>query len=101
MTRRSGVRRPVPSWSNPLQAIGLIARGYTFRTAAPIALVVGTILSLVNQGALMVDGGANGATWVRIGVNYLVPYVVSSIGYLAPFKEGRFERGRSVSSPGG
>ena len=86
----------MPSWSNPLQAVGLIVRGYTFRTAAPIALVVGTILSLVNQGALMIDGEANIATWVRIAVNYLVPYVVSSIGYLAAFRDGR-----SFSSSGG
>jgi len=63
-----------------------IARGVTFRTASRVALVVGTILTLVNQGAIMMDGDSTVGTWVRVGVNYLVPYLVSSVGYIAPFR---------------
>ena len=51
-----------------------------------MALVVGTILTLVNQGAIMMDGDSTVGTWVRVGVNYLVPYLVSSVGYIAPFR---------------
>ena len=34
----------------------------------------------------MMDGDSTVGTWVRVGVNYLVPYLVSSVGYIAPFR---------------
>jgi hypothetical protein len=49
----------------------------------PIALLVGTILSLVNQGSVIIGGHISVVTWVRIGVNYLVPFAVSSSGFFA------------------
>lgn len=53
------------------------------RAAGPVALVVGTILSAVNQGSTIIEGAATGVTWVRVGVNYCVPFVVASIGFLS------------------
>jgi hypothetical protein len=44
---------------------------------------VGTILSGANQGWVITAGHANWATWVRVAVNYLTPFVVASLGYLA------------------
>lgn len=76
----------VPAWSSATEAVRLIARGYTFRTCIRVALVVGTLLSIVNQGAVVVAGDVTTATVARIGVNFLVPFVVSSVGYLAPFR---------------
>jgi hypothetical protein len=48
-----------------------------------VAAVVGTVLSAVNQGSVIVDGKATASTWVRVGVNYLVPFLVSSAGFLS------------------
>jgi hypothetical protein len=76
----------VPPWSTTSQACRLVLRGVTFRTASRVALVVGTILSVVNQGSVIIDGDASLGTWVRVAFNYAVPFVVSSIGYLAPFR---------------
>jgi hypothetical protein len=73
----------VPSWTTLPQAFGLFCRGATFRTAAPVAIIVGTVLSLVNQLQVVVDGDATWATWVRIVVNYAVPYAVASVGFLS------------------
>jgi hypothetical protein len=70
------------TWSRPREAIVLFLRGRTARTAAPVAAVVGTVLSVVNQGHLLLDGG-DVATWTRVGVNYLVPYCVASVGFLS------------------
>jgi hypothetical protein len=53
-------------------------------TCVPVALVVGTILTLVNHDSVVAGGDASAATWLRVGINYLVPFIVSSIGYLAP-----------------
>lgn len=55
----------------------------TFRAAGPTAAVVGTVLAAVNRGSVVSDGQAAVVTWVRIVVNYLVPYCVANIGYLA------------------
>jgi hypothetical protein len=77
------VEQPAPSWTTPRQAFRLFCRGATFSTAAPIALIVGTVLSLVNQLHVVLDGDATWATWVRVVVNYAVPYSVASIGFLS------------------
>jgi hypothetical protein len=47
----------------------------------PIAVVVGTLLSLVNQGSVLFAGSATAVTWMRVLVNYLVPFCVSSAGF--------------------
>ena len=65
------VDRPEVSWSTPIHACVLIATGATFRTASKIALVVGTLLTVVNQGSVIVSGDAVGATWVRTVTNSL------------------------------
>ena len=45
--------------------------------------MVGTVLSAVNQGTVITDGNATPATWVRVAVNYVVPFLVSSVGFLS------------------
>lgn len=76
--RQAGVR-----WTRPSQAVGLFLRGRTVRTALPVSVVVGTVLSAVNQGDVLLGGDAGVLTWVRVGVNYLVPFSVASVGFLA------------------
>ncbi|MDQ3987292.1 MAG: nitrate/nitrite transporter NrtS [Actinomycetota bacterium] len=49
----------------------------------PIALVIGTLLSLVNQGSVIFGGDATAVTWVRVSVNFIVPFCVSSAGYFS------------------
>jgi hypothetical protein len=71
------------TWSTGRECVFLFLRGVTVRTAGRVALVVGTILSAVNQGSTIVDGNATWVTWLRIGVNYCVPFVVASIGFLS------------------
>lgn len=76
----------VPAWTTRVEGCRLVMRGVTFRTCARVALVVGTLLTVVNQGSVIAGGDSTVATWLRVGVNYLVPFIVSSIGYLAPFR---------------
>jgi hypothetical protein len=63
--------------------VAQVLRGRTLRTAGPIAALVGTLLSAVNQGAVIVSGHIGAVTWARIAVNYLVPFLVASAGYLS------------------
>lgn len=71
------------TWSTRRVALRLFARGATLPVAGKVAVVVGTILSAVNQGSVILGGQSSWATWLRVAVNYLTPFVVASIGYLA------------------
>lgn len=57
-------------------------RGATFHAAWRVALVVGVILSLVNQGQAMMTDWTAPWMWLRIAFNFLVPFVVASLGFL-------------------
>lgn len=59
-----------------------IVSGRTRDAALPVALVVGTLLLAVNQGSRMVSGDLDATTALRAAADYVIPYVVSSIGYL-------------------
>lgn len=74
------------AWSSYRRLVVLICTGATCPTALRIALVVGTILTATNQGAVLLSGETSWATLARIAVNYVVPFTVSSVGYLAPFR---------------
>jgi hypothetical protein len=72
-----------PSWSTYGEAASLWFAPRTLRKTIKIALVVGTLLSVINQGSVIAGGHATAATWVRVVLNYLVPFCVSSLGYLS------------------
>ena len=72
-----------PSWSTGREAARLWFARATLRKTLKIAALVGTLLSLINQGSLIVGGDATPATWVRVGFNYVVPFCVSSVGFLS------------------
>lgn len=44
--------------------------------ALKVALFVGTVLNVINQGSAFVAG--LDVDWWRLGLNYVVPYLVSS-----------------------
>ena len=74
------------TWSRPAQAVTMFLRGGTVRAATPITLVVGTLLSAINQGDVIVGGHPHADTWLRVAANYVVPFLVSSYGYLSARK---------------
>lgn len=47
----------------------------------PVALVAGTVLSLINQGSVVWGHHTTVGTWLRIASNYMMPFLVSSIGF--------------------
>lgn len=78
-----GSRGDPDGWTTWREAAGWFVRGRTLRSAGPIALVVGTFLAVVNQGGLLLSGDAGATTWIRVGVDYLVPFAVASAGWLS------------------
>jgi hypothetical protein len=77
----TGARRPAQS--RPVQMIAEFARGTTLRPCLPVAAVVGCVLSAINEGVRIATGHAGWPTWIQVGLNFLVPFLVSSYGYLS------------------
>lgn len=59
-------------------------RRTVFRRCGVVALVVGTLLSLLNQGDLIAAGRFDRAVMLRIVGNYLIPFIVSNLGAMTP-----------------
>ena len=76
-------------WSTLGQAVLLACRPRVLRRTIPIALIVGTVLSLVNEGGILFGGHPGGTTWAKVAANFLVPFCVSSTGYLTAVRRPR------------
>ena len=50
-----------------------------------IAFAVGTLLSLVNQWDAIFGARVDGALWLRVLANYLIPFIVSNLGAMASY----------------
>jgi hypothetical protein len=50
--------------------------GKIVKNSLRIALVVGSILNLVNQGSAILAG--TGISWIHVALNFFVPYCVAS-----------------------
>jgi hypothetical protein len=68
------------SWSNSREALGVV-RHHLGRTLR-ITLLVGTILFVINQLDVVLRGDATAIVWLKSGITYLVPFVVSNVGVL-------------------
>ncbi|MGI8792865.1 MAG: nitrate/nitrite transporter NrtS [Acidimicrobiales bacterium] len=62
------------------------------RRTITIAVVVGTLLSLVNQLHVLLDGSPDVGTWLRIAANYVIPFMVSNVGGLTATRATRAPR---------
>jgi hypothetical protein len=78
-----------PTWVSYRDAALLFLRGATLPTAVRLSLLVGTWLSLMNQGRPIIDGHP---PWVKLALNYLTPFAVASVGYLAARRRRNVER---------
>lgn len=67
--------------------IELCTRRAVMRRAAMIALVVGTILAIINHGDRLIAGDLNGEVITKILMTYLVPYCVSTYSAVLTIRE--------------
>lgn len=63
------------------------------RPCVPVAAVVGCVLSAINEGTQIATGQAGWPTWVRVGLNFVVPFLVASYGYLSAARVPRWRAG--------
>jgi hypothetical protein len=82
------------SWRD---AIAICLRLEHLRSTVAIALVVGTVLMLINHFDTIVARDATTTTWVKVGATYCVPFIVSNLGLLAG-KRAELRRHRATAA---
>lgn len=65
----------------------LAIRSQVVRRSALIALVVGTILNMINYGDAVFCGLVNTTYLFKMGLTYTVPYCVSTISSVGAMRE--------------
>ncbi len=70
-------------FSTATAALAIVCRREHLRRTAAIAFVVGLFLNLVNQAGVIADGHATTGTWLRVALNFCVPFIVSNCGLVA------------------
>lgn len=70
------------------------------RRTLRIAFVVGAILTLINQADVILGGDARTLTWVKVGLNFCVPFIVSNLGLLAGKRAETEREGAAASEQG-
>ncbi len=64
-------------------ALATCRRPATLKRTLTIAAVVGVVLSLINEGGVIFHGDVTGSSGWKIGLNFVVPFIVSNLGVLA------------------
>jgi hypothetical protein len=71
-----------------LRDISASCRPHLARTAA-VAVVVGTVLCVINQLDVLLAGRATWMTWLKIALTYLVPFLVANYGIVTASRGSR------------
>ncbi|MBX3418638.1 MAG: nitrate/nitrite transporter NrtS [Pirellulaceae bacterium] len=51
------------------------------------SLVVGTILTAINQGDIVMSGKLEARHWFKIGLTYCVPFIVSTLSSVGALRQ--------------
>jgi hypothetical protein len=65
------------------EALAYCGRREHLRRTIRIALVVGLVLTAINQLDVILRGDATATTWTKCALNFVVPFVVSNLGLLS------------------
>jgi Na+-translocating ferredoxin:NAD+ oxidoreductase RnfE subunit len=71
------------------EALRIVLRREHLRRTIRIALVVGVILTSINQADVIIRGDATAITWVKAAGNFVVPFIVSNLGLLVGKRPAR------------
>ena len=80
-------------WNNWHEAVGIIGAPRHLRKTVGVALVVGTVLFLINQLDVVLRHDATTVTYLKVALTYLVPFCVSNYGVLVATRRPTRARG--------
>ena len=70
-------------WSTSGEAWAIICKSSNLKNTITVALIVGTILFIINQLDVILRGEATWVVWLKVVLTYFVPFMVSNIGILS------------------
>lgn len=90
LEQRAGYRFGLADGRSTLRCLGCALRYRTvLRRAILTSLVVGTVLTAINQGDLLLHGPLTAAFLWKLPLTYLVPFAVSTYSAIAISRTGR------------
>jgi len=79
---------PLREWG----ALRLAFEARVVRRALAFAVVVGSVLIVINHGDAILTGDVGPGRWLKMGLTVLVPYVVSTLSSVMAMRGGRASR---------
>src|SRR4249920_1866458 len=80
-------------WRTWREAAAIALAPRQLKRTVSIALIVGSVFFAMNQLGVIVAGNANTIVWLKAGMTYLTPLLVSNFGVLSA------TRGRTPDDP--
>ncbi|GAC1357867.1 MAG: nitrate/nitrite transporter NrtS [Acidimicrobiales bacterium] len=65
-----------------MEALKVVVHPGHLRKTLSIAVIVGTLLFVINQLDVVLQGRATTIVWIKIALTYVVPFCVSNLGIL-------------------
>jgi hypothetical protein len=81
--------RAAQRWSRLVEISRICLDVRNLTRCITVALIVGTILCLINQADVVFGGRATTSTWIKIGLSYLVPFFVANYGIVFASQRSR------------
>lgn len=78
-----------PTWRTIPEACRVVGYPRHLSRTVITALIVGTILFVINHLDTVIAGQATIDTWVKTGLTYLVPFCVANIGILVACRRSK------------
>lgn len=79
----------MPLMTRIAEDAAIVAEPRNLRRTLKIALVVGTILFLINQVDVVMSGDATLTTWVKVASTYVVPFCVANLGVVGATRDAK------------
>ena len=71
------------TWSTRGELMGVITAPANVKRTVTIALVIGTLFVTMNQLEPILSGRASFIVWLKVGLTYVTPLIVSNLGILS------------------
>lgn len=71
-----------PGWSSWSEIPAACLQRKTLQKTIAVSLIVGTALFAINWLDVVVSGRATLVVWLKVALNYVVPFCVSNYGFL-------------------
>jgi hypothetical protein len=77
-----------PMWSSAAEAIIVVRHPPHLLRTSLTAVIVGSLLFVINQLDVVLAGDATAAVWFKGALTYVVPFAVSNVGILIATHRG-------------